>query len=77
MLRLRRNFKPRISNHLAVFSAILLLVTAFAGPGNTASPHNSSLDGHTLAKAQPGDPIGESLPALRKNTRRVSLMLFH
>jgi len=77
MLRMGRKLKPRISNHLAVFSAVLLLVTCFAGTGNPAAAPRTAPGGQASASMESGDPAGDAFPTVRKNSRRVSLMLFH
>jgi len=77
MLRTHRDLKPRISNHLAVFSALLLLVTCFVGTSDSMPSSKSWTSEYVSVKEELVEPARDSVPTLRKNARKVSLMFFH
>ena len=71
MLRLTRQAKSRISDRLAIFAALLLLVTSLAGFGNSVI---SSSEGEELLIAS---SAAESAPvSLQSRNFKVSLFLF-
>ena len=71
MLRLSRQVKSRISDRLAIFAALLLLVTSLSGIGNSVI---SSSEGEELLIAS---SAVESAPvSLQSRNFKVSLFLF-
>jgi len=79
MLRIKSLNTPRISNSLAVFAALLLMVSAMAGFGNTSLSLKDSADQSAGVEPTPAQLASES-PAgdTHKNNKsfKVSLFLF-
>jgi len=80
MLRLTRHPQSRISNRLAIFAALLLLVTSLSGIGNSVV---SSGEGEALAatnSAAESAPVslrsGSSTKARKNRNFKISLFLF-
>jgi len=80
MLRLTRQAKSRISDRLAIFAALLLLVTSLSGIGNSFI---SSSDGEELliaSSAAESAPVslqsGSNSKAKKNRNFKVSLFLF-
>ncbi len=71
MLRITTHPKSRISNRLAIFAALLLLVTSLSGIGNSGV---SSSEGDALFAT---NSAAESAPlSLKSKNFKVSLFLF-
>jgi len=71
MLRLTRHPKSRISNRLAIFAALLLLVTSLSGIGNSGLFSN---EGEAQLAT---NTVAESTPlSLQSRNFKVSLFLF-
>jgi hypothetical protein len=72
MLRINTHHKSRISNRLAIFAAVLLLVSSLAGMGNPIGPESGAMK--ALAAAD------SAIPALssKSSTKafKISLFLF-
>jgi len=80
MLRLSGNRKSPISNRLAIFAALLLVVTSLAGAGNSA-PSSLDREAHFAAGSvtdyAPADLQSSGNTKVKKNrTLKVSLFLF-
>ena len=79
MLRLRKKLQPRIPNHLAVLSAVLLMVSAFATStsaleGNQASPLLPEFA--QTEKAELSAAARQAKNAAAKQAVNLSLMIF-
>ncbi len=79
MLRLRRNIQPRVSNHLAALSALLLLVSSLAGMEHSAPEREFTVNHSTTAPAEFSDIRQEPLATRQTATRqgiKISLLIF-
>jgi len=79
MLRLKRPYISRISNRLAAFAAVLLVVTSLAGIGNQAMQDNGSDPARTAATETVETQraaFAESDPSSAKKTRRFKVSFF-
>lgn len=80
MLPLTRKYKFKVPNHLAVFAALLLVVTSLAGLGNRSLPVEQDfvvqaapeVSVQTPSKAQ----VAVSSPSKKNNGFKMSLFLF-
>ena len=75
--RLRRNLKPRVSNTLAAFCAVLLLITSLPDIGGGLTEKNASREISALEAQETGEQ--DAFPVLQAATRqtiRISLMIF-
>jgi hypothetical protein len=81
MLRLRKPYTSRISNRLAGFAAILLVVTSLAGIGNQAM-NNSGAENARMAATETVEPkqaafaAGKNSSTKKSKRFKVSLFLF-
>jgi hypothetical protein len=71
MLRLTRQAKSRISDRLAIFAALLLLVTSLAGIGNSVISSSEGEDMLIASSAAQSAPV-----SLQARNFKVSLFLF-
>jgi excinuclease UvrABC ATPase subunit len=71
MLRLTGKRTSRISNRLAIFAALLLVVTSLAGVGNSTLLTDSAQSAMASSANQKSQPA-----RLRSNRFKVSLFLF-
>ena len=78
MLRITTHHKPRISNRLAGFSALLLLVATLAGTGNPASTVETGfITNAAVADNAPLTLSTRSGSSVKKNKGfKMSLFLF-
>jgi hypothetical protein len=80
MLRITRHPKSRISNRLAIFAALLLLVTSLSEIGNTglsSSDVEALLATNSVAESAPVSLQSRSSTKAKKNRNfKVSLFLF-
>lgn len=79
MLRLRQNSPPRVTNHLAVISAILLLISFLAVNSELMFTSDQSSNLSASAGQQPSEPEQESLPEVQTVAHpgfKISLMIF-
>ena len=79
MLRLRQNSPPRVTNNLAVISAILLLISFLAGNSELMFTSDRSLNLSASAGQQPSEPEQESFPEVQTGAHpgfKISLMIF-
>jgi len=80
MLKLNSQYTPRISNSLAVFAALMLLVSALAGFSDAALTAADSFDQAAEIDAAPTQTFANKTPGedtRKKNkTFKVSLFLF-
>ena len=77
MLRLTTHQKSRISNRLAIFAAVLLLVTSLAGMGGSIMPESAAMA--SLAAADQAVPALSSTNGTKARKNRgfkISLFLF-
>jgi hypothetical protein len=81
MLRLRKNLQPRISNHLAALSAVLLMVSSFAGTRDALPIENQlSMLTEITQSNSVENTIGVNAQQAKKLAARkaadISLMIF-
>ena len=80
MLKLTTHHTPRISNRLAVFAALMLLVSALAGFSGSGLTSKDSADQTAAIETAPTQTFASETPvgtSLQKNKSfKVSLFLF-
>ena len=80
MLPLTRSHKIRIPNHLAVFAALLLLVTALTGVGSSnpggAQPHSLAATAELNDEAPARFQVTGASNAKKNKGFKMSLFLF-
>jgi len=79
MLYFNRKRRPRVSNQLAVLSAVLLLITAVAGSSteSTGPDHTQAAISVSQNEAKnPGQTTAASQQAISKPKFRISSLIF-
>ena len=80
MLRFKLNYTPRISNGLAVFAALMLLVSVLAGSSASLVTAEDSLAQVAGIEATPTQTFASEIPGgnthKMKKSFKVSLFLF-
>ena len=79
MLRLRQKLQPRVSNNLAILSAVLLLISSLVGSGNQLPNEDSASILPTLTQNDSRESGLDARPAIQAATRKgikISLMIF-
>ncbi len=80
MLKLKSQYTPRISNSLAVFAALMLLVSALAGFSDAALTAADSIDQAAGIAAAPAQTFAsdseEGNVDMKNKSFKVSLFLF-